>query len=234
MFSTMHKTAALALTATLFAGATPAQSLDAEIVRNPDDTVTYVFDIDGPPQGFVQMFLSTAFAQQPFQVFPYGEIYLDPLGILPLGPLLPLDDQGHCNFQIQVSTEATLDLPLVFQAVNIDAAFNIRLSVNAVALAQAVFAAPVMPAPVIPFNYTFAYTTGGSELRMAGSGKPGSVVEVRIVDSNGTRVTKKATIGADGKFTLNVTVTDGITTDDDVVVIHEGKLVDTIDLYKFK
>ncbi len=128
-----------------------------------------------------------------------------------------------------------MHLPLVFQAVNIDAGLNIRLSVNAIALAQGVFAAPVMlPAPVvIPFNYTFAYNTGGSELRMAGSGKPGTEVEVRIIDSTGTKVTKKATIGMNGKFTLNVTVPGGISTDNDVMVIHDGSMVDKIDLYKF-
>ena len=179
--------------------------------------------------------LSTAFAHEPFQVFPFGLIYLDPLELSPLGPLLQLDNQGHSNFQIQVPTELTLNLPLVFQSVNLDLGQNIRLSVNAIALAQGVFLAPMLPlpVPVIPFNYTFAYTTGGSELRMAGSGKPGTEVEVRIIDSTGTKVTKKATIGDDGKFTLNVTVPGGITTDDDVMVIHDGGMVDKIDLYKF-
>ena len=58
-------------------------------------------------------------------------------------------------------------------------------------------------------------------------------MEVRIIDSTGTRVTKKATIGNDGKFTLNLTAPGGITTDDDVMVIHDGSMVGKIDLYKF-
>ena len=46
-------------------------------------------------------------------------------------------------------------------------------------------------------------------------------------------MTKTATIGEDCKFTLNLTAPGGVTTDDDVMVILDGQMVDKVDLYKF-
>ena len=231
MFPTTPKIFALTAATLLFAGATRAQSLDGEVVRNPDDTVTYTIDLDGPPRGQAQLFIGLALAPVPFLFWPYGQVYLDPFVIRPLTPLLPLDHTGKFQHQITVPPGLTLGDAFTIQSVNVDPIGIIQLSTNAIALGQNVVPVPAQPAP---FNYTFAYETGGADLRMAGSGEPGSTVEVRIINSEGIRVTETATVGEDGKFFLNVNTAGGITADDDVMVIVDGSMVDKIDLYKFK
>jgi hypothetical protein len=231
MFSHSNLVAAGLLTAALSFSAVPrAQSIDGEVLRDPNaDLATYTIDIDGPPRGTAQVFAGLFLFSSPIQLIPFGPWWLDTTFVLPLTPPLLLDPQGATQFRFDLPLDLSSGIPLTFQCLNIDVVGNLRLSNNAVALGHN--AAP--PQPQKNFDYTFAYDTGGSELRVAGAATPGAVVEIRVVDSSGTVATMSTTVPASGKFGLNLTVPGGVTEQHDVLVTCDGNLIDKIDLYKF-
>lgn len=206
-----------------------AQEIDGRVVQDPNaGLAVYTIDLDGPPRGMAQLFVGLWLLPEPIQLTPFGPWWLDPNPVFPLSPLLPVDPFGAAQFQFQVPLNLSAGIPLTFQSVNIDTASNVRLSTNAVALGHN--QVPQGPKNV---NYTFAYDTGSTELRTAGSAQPGATIEVRIVGPNGTVASGSTVVAPTGNFGVNVTVPGGISDDHDVMILCNGTLVDKVDLHKF-
>ncbi len=90
----------------LTASVATAQTLDGDVQRNPDDTVTYTLDLDGPPRGAALLFGSIGLGA-PWNIPGIGQLYLDPLSIFGIGPQLQLDASGRGRFQITVPWQST-------------------------------------------------------------------------------------------------------------------------------
>ena len=103
-----------------------AQTLDADVVRNPDDTVTYTINLDGPPRGNFMLFVSPFAMVYPIQLPGIGNIHLDPRATFPVAPALPLDTNGRGRLSLRVPVGAIHDLPMHFQAVVIDPLRQVR------------------------------------------------------------------------------------------------------------
>lgn len=250
--SSRRNACALFLTAALFAVPAAGQSLDGQIQRNPDDTVTYTIDIDGPPRGRAFLFVSPLLMPQPIPT-PFGPLFINPYLLIPVHPLFNFDlpkqettkrpersprvltprisigNSGQESFQFTVPQSLTEGVPLVFQSLNIDEANTVRLSQDAIALGH-----NAMGFQPKNFDYTYAYGTGEQKVRFAGNATPGQTIEVRVVDNNGTRVTQQTTVAADGTFLLEVDIPGGLTENDDTLILCGGQLMDKVDLHKFK
>lgn len=107
----------------------PAQSLSADVVRNPDDTVTYTFAVSGPPRGTGFVFAAASLLPAGLHLPPYGALHLDPAALLPLGSTA-LDGAGRGRLDLRLPIEATNGLTLFAQALVLDANLVPRLTSN--------------------------------------------------------------------------------------------------------
>jgi hypothetical protein len=105
-----------------------AQTLSADVVRSGDGTVTYTFDVAGPPRGSAFLFVATTPAPVPLPT-PFGALYLDPMSMLSAGAL-PLDPLGFGRFSFPIPMPISRDLTLFAQAVVLDQALTPRLTTN--------------------------------------------------------------------------------------------------------
>jgi hypothetical protein len=106
-----------------------AQTLSADVVRNNNDTVTYTFNIYGPPNGMAFPYLSPYLSISPLPLNPFGTLYIDPLSMISLGTL-PLPGTGFGTLPITVPPPVTNGLFLSMQAVCLDTNLNVRLTQN--------------------------------------------------------------------------------------------------------
>lgn len=123
----------LALTlaaATAFGLQATAQELSAEVVRNPDDTVTYTIDLDGPPNGLAFALFATPSALLPGYTLPgfFGSFYLDlNAAIAPL-PVLATNAQGKLTLDFTLTAGLFNGLPLYSQYLVVDGDFNFAMT----------------------------------------------------------------------------------------------------------
>lgn len=115
-FRTNLLTAAAAAFTLMFAGTAHAQDIGGEVVRNPDDTVTYAIDVNGPPNSLSVLFVSP-FQGPPIQT-PFGPLYLDPVFLFDLGPV-PVGPFGLGQLDFTLPPGVSENLPLHFQCVHL-------------------------------------------------------------------------------------------------------------------
>ncbi|MEZ5965634.1 MAG: hypothetical protein R3F56_17500 [Planctomycetota bacterium] len=118
------------LAALLAALASPllGQSLSADVVRNSDDTVTYSFDIAGPPGGIGFVFVTPHLLPAPLPT-PYGPLFLDPVSMVSLGNVA-LDPAGQGRLQLRVPMATVNGLCVCAQALVLDSRLTPRLTLD--------------------------------------------------------------------------------------------------------
>ena len=185
--------AALLATTLLITGA-QAQDLEAEVVQNPDNTVTYAIDIDGPPGGAAFVFGSPLLLPQPIQIpgvlFP---CHIDPLAVLNLG-IVPLDPQGKQQLNFNLPAAQLQGIDIKAQCVCVDAA-NVLAFTPFVAGAQGVM-------PFFGMGFAWDYAAGAKRFRTTIKGNPGD--QIRVTINGGQGGTGYVIIGANGKGTVQI------------------------------
>ena len=106
-----------------------AQTLSSDVVRNPDETVTYTFDFQGPPRGSAYLFVAPFLSPVPLPIAPFGILHLDPLSMLSIGSV-PLDGTGTGRMAVTVPGPVTNGVFIASQALFLDTNFTPRLSLN--------------------------------------------------------------------------------------------------------
>ncbi len=130
MFTTLRKLSRIATLALTLTAAASAQSLDGEVVRNPDDTVTYTVHVDGPPGGQTALFLSPFLLPNPLQIPGFfHSLHIDPLYMTSLGGV-PLNPFGQGCWTLTVPHVTALNVPIYFQTINVDTQLNLAFSQN--------------------------------------------------------------------------------------------------------
>ena len=173
-----------------------AQELHGQVTRNPNDTVTYTIDIDGPPNGTSFVLISPFLLQQPFQLPGFfHQLWIDPTFMI-ASPAIAIDQNGHGCFGFDIPVQAVPGQAYYFQTLNIDMAGNLAFSQNVLMLAQNM--APIAAPPVSDDSFAMGWESGVG----AGTtiwGDPGTTYEITIRDANGNIVaTHTATVGANG------------------------------------
>jgi len=107
-----------------------AQELTAEVVRNPDDTVTYTIDLDGPPAGLALPFFMTSSALTPGYTLPgfLGPFYFNLTTALAPLPPLGLDAQGKLSIDFTLPVNVFNFVPLYSQFLVLDGDFNLAMT----------------------------------------------------------------------------------------------------------
>lgn len=176
------------LVAGLLASPAVAQDLDVDVVRNPDDTVTYDFRFQGPPMGHAYLGLGLELYGNPLHLPGMGDLYINPLEIL--GPI-PLDLFGNASLQVTVPAASTNDISYFLQAgFMFPGANNLILAPSFVWLHQAAFVN-------LPDSFAVGWGQGycGAEIW----GTAGTEYDIVVRDENGNEVArKKVVIGANG------------------------------------
>ena len=114
---------ALALSASLLSSTAAGQTLESEVVSNPDSTVTYTVHLDGPPSG---LWFST-FSFQSSLMAPWylpgtlGDFYFNPLTTI-FGPTTTLDPSGKGTQSFLFPFEALNHTSIFSQGLVIDSA----------------------------------------------------------------------------------------------------------------
>jgi hypothetical protein len=192
------KTLDLALTLTTLAvlplPSLAAQSIDGQVIRNPDDTVTYAIDVDGPPLAhsvlFVSPFLSSGLPT------PFGPLVLDPTFLLDLG-VVPLDANGQGQLVLTTPPNLTNGIPLSFQSCLLT-----PTGINLVP--QAMNAVQNNAAGAIPGgqggNDWFAFSNGANGAKFEVGGNPGAIYIIYIKNAAGVVIgQQQVTVGPNGK-----------------------------------
>lgn len=173
-----------------------AQSLDGQVERNPDDTVTYTIDIDGPPRGVSAVLIGIHRFTQPFQLPGFfNPLWIDPnpLMISP-GGVTHADDGSAPAFPWTIDPAAVFGLNLYFQTVSLDLANNF-------AFGQNFMAACVEIAPAQESYAASALLNDDSHFQIWGN--PGQTYNVKIRDHHGQIVhDRNVTVGPNGKTNL--------------------------------
>jgi len=182
----------LCLISALCAAAASAQTLDGTVVRNPDSTVTYAIDLDGPPLGTAFVLVSPVLAPMPIPT-PYGLCYLDPAATLSLGSA-KLDPAGHGRMSLTVPAGATDGYGLWFQSVNVDRGI-VRLGLNHALLFH------VGDHNDLPDSSAVAW--GGGDAHFQCWGQPGERFSIVIRDPAGAVIGQcQVAIGPNGRSQL--------------------------------
>lgn len=203
-----------------------AQSLDGEVVRNPDDTVTYTIDLDGPPRGVAVLFASPFLLPAPVPL-PIGPLWIDPLALLPVGSAIPIDPLGQAQLQFRLAVPVSLGLPFSFQSLNLDSNHVLMFSHNALALSH-----NRLSGQNKPFDYQLGYHSIGQDLRLSLQGDPGTSVEARVTNAAGTRASQATNIGPNCQGQLVLPVPGGLQSDDRIEIVKDGALRDTVRLFR--
>lgn len=207
---------------TIAAPALDAQDLQAQVMVDPvAGTATYDFHFQGPPNGAAMLWVGPWLSVPPIPG-PLGPLYIHPSFLLPATPLLPLDPSGQRQLQFTIPAALSAGIPFTCQSLNLDPAGTLRFSNNAVSLAQNVLSGTCLT------TYSFTQDSNGDSFNLIGRGTPGAVVEVELVDDQGVRHTWTKTIGADGRFALDGVIPGGLTNEDQMRILCDGNLEDTI------
>ena len=169
-----------------------AQSIDGEVVRNPDETVTYDFRLDGPPNTLATILVSPFSLAAPLPT-PFGPLFLDPLLILPVTSV-PLNQTGHASVQLTFPAALSLNTPFYFQAF-VATPFGGQLTQNVLTTVQG--GDPLgNDGPGRGFGIAHSGTTASAQV----FGQPGLQYEIIIRDPRGNVVGGALlTIGQNGR-----------------------------------
>lgn len=84
----------------LLLGSASAQDLSAQVSQDPKaGTVTYTFDLNGPPQGVAILFASFVTLQTPIQLPGIGILDLDLMSLTQIG-VVPMSLFGRSRFKL--------------------------------------------------------------------------------------------------------------------------------------
>lgn len=154
------------------AGSTAAQELSGEIVRNPDTTVTYTIDLDGPPNGFtLPLFTLQTSLTPPYQLPGFfNPLYLDLTTALAPLPILPLDPFGQSTIQFTLPSNIFNGVPIYSQYIAIDTNFAFAMTNLTSLLAEETAGIPGLQCLQI-------WNDSAQSLRADVCGTPGTQVE---------------------------------------------------------
>ncbi len=179
---------AAAVLATAFSA--PAQDLDAQVVRTPDDTVTYTVDFDGPPRGSV-LLLTGIVPMDPYVRTPFGPLFLDPLGTFVVGQA-QLDPFGSSYLRFSFPAPLVAGATFWFQSLNIDTANHWQLSPTfTTCLAQdlAVSSSPLPPNFGLVVKGSANSDAIGARFRLVGHA--GTRYRIVVSDAQGNEVARR-------------------------------------------
>ncbi len=163
-----------------------AQSLDAQVVQNPNDTVTYTIDLQGPPQGQGFVLLGALVNPLPIPT-PFGPLYLDPLGTFVLGAVR-LDQFGQGSVTTTVPAQATAGISIYFQGLFMDNGI-LRLTNDYVSTVQDIEHNDFGRRP------SFAFAHGNGQAHFQAWGQPGQTYIITILGPKGVVARCSVTIG---------------------------------------
>ncbi len=167
-----------------------AQDLDAEIVRNPNDTVTYTVDLDGPPRG-MSFLLTSTYPTFPFVRTPFGPLFLDPAAAIVVGQT-PIDPLGHGRLQFTFPFPLVTGTRFYFQSFNIDAANHLALSGTYVSCLTQDFAFSSNPLPPNFGLVVKGYADSDDiSARYRLIGQPGTRYRITVTDAQGNQVAQR-------------------------------------------
>lgn len=177
------------------AGSAQAQSLDADVVRDPNAGLAiYTATIDGPPGGGAYFLYASLNITPPF-FLPgvIGTIHLDPLTAVYLngGPLLP---SGLGVHTLTLPLAPTQDLTLGFQSLIIDPVGQLAVTDLASALQGSV------PTPQGGLSYENKHQTSTNNFQMRLSGTPGT--QVRLLVNGGAKLDVTTNLDGSGNAVI--------------------------------
>lgn len=211
--------AALAALAALAAPAT-AQELTAGVVRNPNDTVTYTIDLQGPPRGLGFTLVSLLQSPQPIQIPGiWNALLVDPTLGAPLHTV-PFNALGQARDQLVAPLAVANGLPVFSQAVMLDPVGQLAFA----DFGLGVFFAPP-PLPMVPnMGIASDYNNGNINVNIT-RGPGGGNVTVWV--NGGQKATGMLVLQPDGSGSITVPVPGGMQRGDNVTILVNGQPVQT-------
>jgi len=210
----------------LSASIAAAQTLDADVVTDPNaGTCTYTIDLWGPPSG-TSLFVASLLQAPPFQLPGiWGEFEIDDTLMVPIG-LVPLNPAGQGQAQVNGPAGLANELPLFFQALVIDnqqqLAFpNFAMAVPAAAPPPAGPVGPAAPPAFISgtkYNGATRIMTTTFTLGPAGG-------NVTVLVNGGQKAQGFMVLNGAGQGQLNLPIPGGMTPGDNVTILINGQPV---------
>ncbi|MEE2888374.1 MAG: hypothetical protein VX951_13170 [Planctomycetota bacterium] len=203
-----------------------AQELEIGVVPSGNDTVTYTFDVGGPPRGQYMLFVSPNAFIDPIQLPGIGDLHLDPTFIIQLTPPRPLDPTGFGTVDFTVPIPMIYDLPLHFQALSIDPRGPVATTNLVTSWYKDDIVESAGPATA---NLRFRMGSGRTpNVVISGEfeGAPNKTVEITVCKNgfgNKPKVVFKGKLDANGKMTLGLGFPMSTLSDTTTVVFIGGK-----------